>query len=146
MTKNQKRFLFSYVSGLVFVFVGGFFAYNELRFLIFQTGETTTTTVKNSLALYRIVIRYSYNVDDIEYEGKASTLVRPNFDRAEYRIRYLIKDPSISMVGDLIISEFLLDVILVVIPFSCGALYLTAGLLKKLPPARQAKFDKFLEM
>jgi hypothetical protein len=146
MTKTQKRFLFSYIIGLVFVFVGGSFAYSELRFLIFQTGETTTITAKNSLALYRIVIRYSYTVNDVEYKGETSALVRPNFDRTEYRIRYLIKKPNISMVDDLIISEFLLDVILGVIPFLCGSLYLTAGLLKKLPPTRQAKFTKFLEL
>jgi hypothetical protein len=145
MTRNQKRFLFSYTCVLVFVFFLIFSAYNGLQLLVFQTGETTTITAKKSLALYRIVIRYSYNINDVEYRGKASTLFRPNFDRTEYRIRYLIKKPNISMVSDLILGDFLLDVILLIL-FLYALVFLTMGLLKKLPPARQAKFTKFLEL
>jgi hypothetical protein len=112
------------------------------KFLFLPTGITEGTLIRVSFTgRYGSDVFYSYTVDGKGYEYYTQLVFQFNFTRTPFYVRYLLENPSDSVIDEQIPRGTFLGLALCFVEVY-GMIYFFIGVIGKLPKKWQEDFDK----
>ena len=142
--KNKSKIAVCFLLLLTFIAGSTFNIWQPLKFFVCPTLTTIGKNFSRYQAVARTHIKYSYDVDNVSYMGDTSVLLYLNKDSSNHiLIRYLIQDPTISMIDSLIGRELVVNSIQLLILTSLFV-WLNLAILGKLPKKNQNHFNIFI--
>ena len=121
ITKDHKqRGIYGFIvcSPLFLFFIFSFYN-NVIQYFLEETSFTEGRLKKSVSSLIDTSFHYNYSVDSVNYEGRTTLSFKYNLKNEIFTVRYLINNPSKSVIDDYIFREMFIDGI-----FTGGALLL----------------------
>jgi hypothetical protein len=109
---------------------------NPIKLLILPSRLTIASKKKYNITSLRMIIRYEYIVDGHLYLGRDDPIRIPGYDRNQYTIRYVEKEPWISMIDGLIYWDLIVHLFLF-LPCFVAFVVLILAAFGKIPKAKK---------
>ena len=141
--KRVKSYIVCFIILSGICFLGAKLIVRPLKFIVLSTNIVYGNKEKHYVTMYRMYIHYNYEIDGKTFNGTTATFYKNSLDREAYKIRYLIKDPSVSIIDDTIIWES----VLWLFPFApvfFGISVLLLAFFGKLPKKYQNSIDNYV--
>jgi hypothetical protein len=138
-----KRIILLSLTIVFFIIITVVFYYSAcFKFLFLPTGITEGTLIKVSpVTVQGSDVYYSYTVDGKTYDYSTGMTWKFSFRVRSFHIRYLLENPSDSIVDELIPREMFFGLIICLTEVYF-MVHLLVGAIGKLPQKWQATFDK----
>ena len=107
ITKDHKqRGIYGFIiCSPLFLFFSFSFYNDVIQYYLEETKFTEGKLIKASLASVNSRFFYDYSVNSITYKGSMMLVMKYNAEKEKFTIRYLVNDPSKSVINDYVFRQ-----------------------------------------